>query len=76
MLLNYLFSGLINSPPKEATWKFALELQRKLTDFNISTSFLKMMQVYKGGNSIEYYWLLVAMWWGVFKKNLIFLINF
>jgi hypothetical protein len=52
MLLNYLFSGLINSPPKEATWKFALELQRKLTDFNISTSFLKMMQVYKGGNSI------------------------
>ncbi|KAJ6883330.1 hypothetical protein NC652_030530 [Populus alba x Populus x berolinensis] len=25
---------------------------------------LKTMQVYKGGNSIEYYWLLVAMWCG------------
>jgi hypothetical protein len=28
-----------------------------------------MMQVYKGGNSIEYYWLLVAMWWGCVKKK-------
>ena len=30
---------------------------------------LKKMQVYKGGNSIEYYWLLVAMWCGCVKKN-------